>query len=179
MQRTLFIAAFALLAVCGEHLYAQTHAVNPPSVEPISVAQLKSMIARDSGNVVLVNAWATWCKPCKEEMPGLLKLKRNHADEPFKLILVSADDIDEIDTVVRPMLKSLGVEFPTYIVHDSTDDAFITRMNPDWNGALPTSFIYGKEGKLKAMMTGERSYKQFEKTIYDLLNESGHETHSQ
>jgi thiol-disulfide isomerase/thioredoxin len=177
VTRTFFIFAFVFLAVCGESLDAQVHEVNSGSVEMISVSHLKSMIAGDSGNVVLVNAWATWCKPCKEEMPNLLRLNKVHKNDPFKFILVSADDFDQLDTVVKPMLKSLGVGFTTYIVNDSSDNAFISGMNADWNGALPTSFIYSKEGKLMSMLTGERSYEQFEKAVAGLLREPGHDAH--
>ena len=148
---------------------AQTPGVRP--VNEVTVAELKNIVASSAGAVVLVNAWATWCKPCKEEMPALLRLNQKYGGKSFRLILVSADDIDDLDSVVKPMLTRLGVDFPTYIVHDTSDEAFITGMDPDWSGALPTSFVYDRQGKLVSRITGERTYAQFEKAIAGVLSD--------
>ncbi len=138
-----------------------------PRVDPITVVKLHEVIESERGNVVLVNVWATWCKWCKEEMPGILKLQKNSPG--LKLILVSADEPDSLDSYVKPELRKLGVTFPSYIMADSTDAAFIAGMSPSWNGALPTSFLYDREGTLAKMLVGERTLKDFEKELAILL----------
>ena len=140
------------------------------SVKPVSVAELKSIIHADSGHVVLVNVWATWCKWCKEEMPDILKLRNRLEKRGFRLILVSADDIDKLEKAVKPTLKKLGVHFPSYIVHEPSDEAFINGMSADWNGALPTSFIYGKDGVLAETLVGEKSISEFEQKLEKYLS---------
>jgi len=139
------------------------------AVTMVNVAGLHDAIQKDSGNVVLVNVWATWCKWCKEEMPGILELKKKFEGKGFRLILVSADDIDEIETGVKPTLRKMGVRFPSFIIHEPTDEAFMNGMNPDWNGALPTSFIYDRSGKLAETMVGDKTAKEFEKVIQKYL----------
>ena len=168
-MRNWLIVAGLLVVFLREGTLAQPAGKESGSLEALTVAQLKNLISKDSGSVVLLNIWATWCKPCKDEMPRLLQLKKKYQSAPFDLILVSADDIDQIDSVIKPMLSELGVGFPTYIIHDSTDDAFINGMNSDWNGALPTSFLYSKQGNLVDMMVGERTLSQFEKAIAPLI----------
>jgi len=128
------------------------------------------LVRRDSGRVVLVNVWATWCKPCKEEMPNLIKLRTDLRRKNFTLILISADDIEIADSVVRPAMKSLGADFPSYILNENEDE-FMTAMNPGWKGAfaLPTSFLYDTQGKLADMMVGGKTYKQFSIAVKKLL----------
>ncbi|MBI1806950.1 MAG: TlpA family protein disulfide reductase [Ignavibacteria bacterium] len=146
---------------------AQSSRTDSVEVIPIDHRQLLDIIKHDSGNVVLVNAWATWCKPCKEEMPALLKLKRDFEKKGLRLILLSADDIDVLDTSVRPMLKQFGVTFPTYIMADSSEEVFLTSMNPKWTGAfaLPTSFIFDRKGKLAETMVGGKKYETFKNIL--------------
>ncbi|HMD13150.1 MAG TPA: TlpA disulfide reductase family protein, partial [Bacteroidota bacterium] len=127
------------------------------TVVPVNVAGLHDLIQKDSGNVVLVNVWATWCKWCKEEMPGILELKKKFEGKGFRVILVSADDIDILESEVKPTLTKLGVHFPSFIINEPTDEAFMNGMNPDWNGALPTSFIYDRSVKLAETMVGDKT----------------------
>ena len=142
-----------------------------PRVEKIRVADLKEILRKDSGKVVLVNAWATWCKPCQDEIPSLLKLRKAFRGKAFRLILLSADDVEDIDKKVRPMLKKFKVDFPSYLMNDKSDQVFISGMSSEWNGALPTSFLYDRTGKLKATLVGERTYRQFEDEVTKLIEE--------
>ena len=140
-----------------------------PVVEKVGLATLKRILAADSGNVVLLNAWASWCKPCAEEMPGLLKIHRSARGKPLRLILLSTDDSDDLETKVRPALKKFGVDFTTYIMSDSSEDAFISGLSDEWSGALPATFFYDRQGNLAEMKVGERTYSQFKEAVDRLL----------
>lgn len=140
-----------------------------PVVEMIRLAELKQMIRSDSGNVVLVNAWASWCKPCLDEMPGLLKARRLYRGKAFRFILISADDPGNVETKARSALKKFGVDFTSYAIADSTQDAFITGMSEAWNGALPATFLYDRRGRLAEMKVGQRTYRQLREAVARLL----------
>ncbi len=140
-----------------------------PAVLPVTHSEFREMLRKDSGFVVLVNAWATWCKPCTEEMPGVLQLAQKHRTDRFKVVLLSADDRDSLETSVKPFLRRNGVTFETYLMSDSSDDAFIRGMNPEWSGALPTSFLYDRNGSLVKMLVGERTFAQLDREVAALL----------
>lgn len=140
-----------------------------PPVAIISVNQLQQLIRQDSGNVVLVNAWASWCKPCLEELPGIVRMSREFSEKPFRIILVSLDDSDLASTAVKEALTNAGVNFQTYLVAGSGDEYFINKMSPKWSGALPTTFVYDRKGGLADMMVGKHSYPQFESSVKKLL----------
>jgi thiol-disulfide isomerase/thioredoxin len=120
--------------------------------------------------VVLVNFWATWCLPCREEMPALLKLQRAYADRGLRLVLVSGDFSSEADQAAA-FLHDLGVDFPTYI-RDGGDMEFIDAFDPTWSGALPATFIYDGTGRLRRSMFGPATYEQFEEQIRTLMGSS-------
>ena len=147
----------------------QTHQENLPPVEGVDHSRIQEIVAQNRGKVVLVNAWATWCEPCREEMPALVKLRKEFHDKGFELVLVSADEPELVNTKVRPMLQGFGVDFESYINTVGSDEAFIAGMSPKWNGALPTSFVYDRTGKLAEMMIGGKSFEQLKEKVVKLL----------
>jgi len=156
-------AAIVIAAVC---FVSGLHAAVP--LKLLHARELRKIAARDSGKVVLVNLWATWCGECKEEMPGLLRLQQELADSGFVLILFSADEIEDSVKVVK-YLDSLGVKFQTYLKADLTDDELIAGLDPSWSGALPTSLIVDRHGKLVKQVVGAKQYEYFRKGVVSLL----------
>ncbi len=171
MFRIAWCAAAVMVAALADRPAFQADPVRDelPAVTYVRLDDVKSMIRRDSGNVVLVNAWASWCKPCQEEMPGLLRLRTEMAGRSFRMILVSIDDPDSIASAVRPALRKLGVDFPTYLLHGTPDEAFIDGMDSTWNGALPATFLYDRAGRLADRMVGGKSYQKFQEAVGKLL----------
>ena len=149
--------------------FAQLKGDTLPPVQKIDHHKILDLVQQGHHKATLVNVWATWCEPCREEMPGIVRLRKDYRDQDVEVILVSADDVDKADTTVPRMLHKLGVDFPTYVDNDSTDEAFITGMNPDWSGALPATFFYDSEGKRVKMLVGGTSYSAFKKEISQIL----------
>jgi thiol-disulfide isomerase/thioredoxin len=140
-----------------------------PKLAPVDETGYTKLIAANKGKVVLVDFWATWCKPCREEMPNLLKVWKRHAGKSFRLILLSADDVGDLETKVRPALRGFGVGFTTYIMADTAEDAFINGLNASWSGALPATFVYDREGTQVDMKVGEQTYRKFEEAVSKVL----------
>jgi thiol-disulfide isomerase/thioredoxin len=98
------------------------------------------------GRVVLVNFWATWCRPCVAEMPGMQNLKTALGDRPFSILAVN---FGETRTEVQEFKDSLGLDFPLLLDPD-------TRTPPDWDvDFLPTSFLVDAKGRLRYEAYGE------------------------
>ncbi len=135
-----------------------------------STDDLKQIFDSSKGSVVLVNFWATWCKPCVKEFPELMKLYANYKDKGFKLIFISLDDLPDIDTKLKPFLLKSGVDFTTYYNTFAKPEELIDYIDKKWSGAIPSTYIYDREGKLKSSIIGNRTYEQFEKEITPLLD---------
>ena len=122
------------------------------SVRGAHVQAILSEVRKPGAKAVLVNVWATWCLPCRAEMPSLLRFYREHRDEGLRLVLVSVDDEDNRDEVVR-FLTSQGVDFQTWM-KQGDDMSFIDALNPQWSGALPASFLFDGRGRVQQSWYG-------------------------
>jgi thiol-disulfide isomerase/thioredoxin len=140
-----------------------------PGVTPVSAAGADSLRRSSTARVVLLNVWATWCKPCLEEMPGLVRLRSEYSRDDLDLILLSADDLSDVDTAVAPFLGKAGVDFPTYVFGGGDQDAFIRTFDTTWSGALPATFLSSRPSGASRTLVGERSYEQFKAEIDALL----------
>ncbi len=134
-----------------------------------SATQLVSQIESYKGEKpVLVNFWATWCIPCIEEFPYIMKLKENYNDE-FELIFVSGD-FEEAKEEAREFLKEQNVNFTTYY-KTGKDNEFIQTVSETWSGALPYTVIYSRDGSISAEWEGKAEYEQFEQELLKVIEE--------
>lgn len=158
------LRALALLLVAGSALAAPT----APEPTSATAAQVLDAVKAAKAKAVVVNVWATWCIPCREEMPDLLKLRREYKDRGVALLLVSGDFSSERAAAAQ-FLTEQGVDFPTYI-KTGDDMAFINAFDPHWSGALPGTFIYDADGRLRHALLGKTTYAQVEAKVLDVLN---------
>jgi thiol-disulfide isomerase/thioredoxin len=135
------------------------------NVKAIGEPELKSILDSNQGQVLLVNVWATWCKPCREEFPDLVRLQDFYKGKNVRVITISADFPDEIDSKIVPFLKKFKINFPVYVQNFPKQEDFINRMNKDWNGALPATFIYDKKGQQQAFFIGKKDFNAFRQEI--------------
>ncbi|MEQ8579296.1 MAG: TlpA disulfide reductase family protein [Balneola sp.] len=134
-----------------------------------NATQLVDQIESYKGDMpVLVNFWATWCVPCIEEFPYIMKLKENYNDE-FELIFVSGD-FEEAKEEAKEFLKEQNVNFTTYY-KTGKDNEFIQTVSETWSGALPYTVIYSRDGSISAEWEGKAEYEQFEQELLKVIKE--------
>ena len=112
-----------------------------PDGKPMKLTDLK-------GQVVVVNFWATWCGPCKEEMPSLAQLAKNYAEKGVKVVAISVDRLED-GPAAKDFLKSHGdLQF-----YNDPEYRVVFGLNPRPDG-IPTTVIYDKTGKEQARLSG-------------------------
>src|SRR5580693_6409088 len=114
------------------------------------------------GKVVLLDFWATWCDPCRLEIPWFMDLERKNKDRGFEVLGVSMDD--EGWEVVKPFMKSVGMNYRVVIGNDET-----TQMYGGVD-SLPSTFLIDRQGKIAAIHIGLASRKVFEDGVEELLH---------
>jgi thiol-disulfide isomerase/thioredoxin len=130
---------------------------------------LSGRISRERGHVVLVNFWATWCVPCREELPDLSRLQRKYASRGFQILGVSTDLASQTPAVEK-LLADVKPSFPNYRKKSGGDDGqFIDAVDPSWGGELPFSVLYARDGKKVRVLSGQRTFQQYEQEILKLL----------
>jgi thiol-disulfide isomerase/thioredoxin len=139
------------------------------NLTPVNETGYPKLVASQKGKVVLVNFWATWCKPCRQEMPELSKLAQRLRSRGFELVTVSFDEPKQETTAVK-VLKDEGMSGPAYIKKTTDDDQFTNTVHLGWFGTLPGLFLYDRSGKEVQAFVGETTQlKDVEAAIQKLL----------
>ncbi|MBY0504852.1 MAG: TlpA family protein disulfide reductase [Bryobacteraceae bacterium] len=134
----------------------------------IDEAGYAKLIAAQKGKVVLVNFWATWCQPCRKEMPALAKLATRLAPKGMVLATVSADEPED-EATARAFVRQSGIKGPSYLKQVKNDDKFIASLDPKWSGALPALALYDRTGKKVRVFIGEADLAKVEADLLKLL----------
>lgn len=118
-----------------------------PKVTQVDAAALLNLLKRDGENAkpLLVNFWATWCGPCVEEFPDLVKISNDYQGK-IDVMTVSLDDLAEINTSVPQFLAKVKATMPSYLLKTTDENAAIESISKDWQGGLPFTILYDGKG---------------------------------
>lgn len=154
----------AVLMACGRTASVRVEDVR---VTPVTAADIQRAVSTAGAKAVLVNMWATWCGPCREEFPGLVRVAHKYQERGLKVMLVSADDNADM-AAIKKFLAEQGVDFPAYLKAEK-DQPFIDALDKRWTGALPATFIYDGTGKLRDFWEGSVPFSVFEQKVVEVL----------
>ena len=118
---------------------------------------------------MLVNFWATWCVPCREEFPDLARLDKAYGGRGLRVLGVSTDLARET-AAVKKFLAEQKPGFPNYRKKGGGDDEqFIDAVDKSWGGELPFTVLYARDGKKARVLSGKHTYGEYEAEILRLL----------
>ncbi len=137
-------------------------------IKPLIAEEILNLVKKSGQEFTLVNYWASWCQPCREEFPELIRFKKDWANKGIAFEFVSVDFNEDI-AEAKSFLNSQAVDFLTYI-KNGEDDSFIKVIDPKWSGALPTTFIYDRTGKQVKRIDGPTSFDELSNFISELRN---------
>ncbi len=167
-NRTNLLIVLIAIVGAGLGLLAGSHFGQPPEIVPPGVAVLRTGDTRTdlqlpgtdgsthklsdwNGKLVLLNFWATWCGPCREEMPLLDTVAIRHAEDGLAVIGIAIDDMQP----VGEYLKQNPVRYPILI--GGNDEVNPSTLFGDTRGVLPYSVLIGPDGKILAQRAGSFS----------------------
>lgn len=174
---TILVAAVALVA--GVYVSSQFRLNRPPVVQAPSNRDLVGsprpefrlgsstgaiVTAADfSGSTLLINFWATWCKPCLEEMPMLMELQEEYEEAGLQVIGIALDDVQS----VREFVQKLGITYPILVGEADVMGANLAYGNV--TGMLPYSVLVDRDGIIRWQYLGEIKREEFSKILLGLL----------
>ena len=120
----------------------------PPVVAPLNTDELKGLLAKEKLKPLLVNFWATWCDPCRDEFPDLVKIDSEYRPKSLDFVTVSLDEATEIKTEVPRFLAKMKATMPAYLLTASDPEPAINAVDPQWQGDLPATFLYNEKGEV-------------------------------
>ena len=101
----------------------------------------------ESSKTYVVNFWATWCAPCVKELPHFEALQENYKED-VEVILVSLDFPHQYETKLKPFIQKHQLQSKIVVLDDPDMNAWIPKVNPQWDGAIPVTLIYNTSKRL-------------------------------
>ncbi len=169
----LVVVAFvvALMLYVGLHMARRSGRLPTPRITRSTVApdfsleslEGKTMRLSDfRGKAVLLNFWATWCGPCKIEMPWFVELQQKYGSQGLQVVGVAMDDASKED--IAKFAQDMGVNYPVLIGKEAVGDSY------GGIPALPETFFIGRDGKVVDKILGLRGKAEIEDAIKKALN---------
>ncbi len=119
-----------------------------PVVSAIDTDALKALLTQPHERPLLVNFWATFCDPCRDEFPDLVKIDQEYRPRSLDFVTVSLDDMTEIKTGVPKFLTAMNATMPAYLLNVSDPEPAINLVDKRWQGDLPATFLYNEKGEV-------------------------------
>jgi thiol-disulfide isomerase/thioredoxin len=166
---TAAVAALALAAGLYFGIAQRAGAPDPTAVLALTRANLpdltgdRATLERWRGKVVVVNFWASWCPPCREEIPGLLRIQERFAANGLQVVGIAVDSVAKS----RQAAGEMGISYPVLIAE--TQIIEITRRLGNRAGGLPFTVVLDREGRLVTTHLGLLSEAQLERLVKPLL----------
>jgi thiol-disulfide isomerase/thioredoxin len=119
-----------------------------PKITSLDFSELNNFLTKENDTTYVVNFWATWCRPCIRELPAFEKLTIDYSDKKLKVLLVSLDFPEKIDSQVVPFLEKHNIQSQVLLLDDGDANSWIPRVSEKWSGAIPATLIYNKNTRL-------------------------------
>jgi thiol-disulfide isomerase/thioredoxin len=167
------LLALALVVTVSGNAQAPSGKASPHSAKAavsadpplIDLAGYQQLIAKHRGKPLVVNFWATWCEPCRDEYPLIVELAKEFKPQGITVLGIDMDDDSDMNLVRRFIAKNQP-PFPNYRQKPGIDlDGFYNGVNPQWKGTMPQTIFYGRDGSIVGFFLGTRPRAEFEQAF--------------
>jgi thiol-disulfide isomerase/thioredoxin len=154
------------IAVAGPQA-SKLQTVRDPKI--IDAQGYQQLVEQYRGKPLLVTFWATWCEPCRDEYPMLNELAKAYAQQGLHVVGVNLDDDGDL-ILMRRFIARYKPVFPNYRKKKGGEADFTQAVLPGWNGAIPASVFYAKDGRQIGHLVGENNRDTYEAAIRMVLS---------
>jgi thiol-disulfide isomerase/thioredoxin len=158
------IALAGLMVVVGAAALAVAQTAAPKDPPLIDIQGFQDILEKYKGQPLVVTMWATWCEPCRDEYPLVNELAKQYGPQGLRVVGISMDQDGDL-ILMRRFLARYKPVFPNYRKKKGDEDAFTQVVMPGWNGSLPATFFYGRDGKQVGHLLGAGTREGFEAEI--------------
>jgi thiol-disulfide isomerase/thioredoxin len=161
MKTTLIILLISSFSFLGLKTDNQA-IIGKKKVPSITFSELQERLGNSGDELLVCNFWATWCKPCVEEMPYFEELQKKYADKKIKVLFVSLDRPSTRTSRVQKFVNEREIEAEVVLLDEPnlSQDEWISLIDKDWEGDIPATLYINTSQNLRAFYTG--SYENFE-----------------
>ena len=148
-------------------LFPLTVQAQKPAV--IKITDLEQRLAKGGDTTFIVNFWATWCKPCVAELPDLEKIDSVYALQKVKVLLVSMDFSEDLDTKLVPFIHKKGLHSEVVLLDEVNGNYFIPKVHKDWTGAIPATLVKNTAKGVSELYEKKITYEMIAERLKNIL----------
>jgi len=137
--------------------------------EVIKLDQLLTILNNESDSLLVINFWATWCRPCVEEMQEFLRVEQELENEKVKFIYLSLDFKRDFETKLIPFADKRKMMSDVLLVDEPDYNAWINIVEPNWQGSIPATLLLTPKAENRHFHEGQLSYLELKKIINTYL----------
>lgn len=140
------------------------------SIPVYNFEDLEPVLNRQDGKTYIINFWATWCKPCVEELPYFEKINEEYGKKDVVVILVSLDPPNHWESRLVPFVKNRNIKSKVIVLDDPKQNDWIPKVHEDWSGAIPATLIFN--GQNRTFYERSFTYDELENVLNEFLKNS-------
>ncbi|HSV89090.1 MAG TPA: TlpA disulfide reductase family protein [Bacteroidales bacterium] len=168
MRFFIILIALSLIIFTGKESFSKEPATR--KIPVVSFDELYPLLNRNNDTTYVINFWATWCAPCIREIPAFEKLYEKYQAQKVKVILVSLDFPDHLQSRVIPFVERMDVKSDVILLDDPDANRWIPLVSENWTGAIPATLIYNRE--TRQFFQREFYFEELEQIILSMLNKN-------
>jgi thiol-disulfide isomerase/thioredoxin len=157
------ILFFLFLVLIHPEMHAQDK-----NIPVLNFSAFEKYLNQDSDTVFVINFCATWCGPCRRELPEFEKIHETYSHEKVRVLLVSLDFPSMLEKGLKTYLKNNLITARVLLLDEPDANAWIDKVDKSWTGSLPATLVY--KGKNKLFYEKELSYQDISGSIHSLTN---------
>jgi len=108
---------------------------------------IEPYFSKNNDTTYVINFWATWCKPCVEELPYFEKVQSTYQNQKVQVVLVSMDFKRQLEKKLKPFVEEHKLQSEVIVLTDNKYNNWIDKVDPSWGGAIPVTMIYNAQDK--------------------------------
>ena len=143
-------------------------AIEASAIKVLDFTQFENYLYQQSDTTYVINFWATWCKPCVDELPAFEKLNAEYQSKDVKVLLVSLDFPNHLETKVVPFINTNNIRSEVVILDDPDQNSWIPKVSEVWSGAIPATLIYNS--KSREFYEQSFTYEELETAVNKSIN---------
>jgi thiol-disulfide isomerase/thioredoxin len=151
-----------LLIICIHFLSAAAYS---QSISRWKITDLENYVSNSKSDVLIINMWATFCKPCVAELPGFIKVAERYKNDKVSLLLVSLDLPSYYPKKVESFAKKHRFTAPITWLDETNADYFCPKVDKAWSGSIPATLILNKKTGYRKFFEEEMNVATFEKEV--------------